>query len=104
MKRLLGIIGALLAASSPFQKEKGMAECNDAACAIEPAIIMPEQPHSSEKLPTYEVPDGMVEIPSSPANLVGRGSDLHLRWLAENGYDVDNGSLPPREGQAAGLV
>jgi hypothetical protein len=35
------------------------------------------------------VPEGMVEIPASPASLVKIGSEAHLRWLRAEGLELD---------------
>jgi hypothetical protein len=38
-----------------------------------------------EELPEYQVPEGMIEIPSSPVYTVPIGSEAHLQWERENG-------------------
>jgi hypothetical protein len=46
---------------------------------------VPDLPHSLEEAPEYQVPEGMIELPSSPPITVPIGSKSHLDWLRENG-------------------
>jgi hypothetical protein len=68
MKRLPIAAAAVLAGTIPFQKESEAPECKDLPCAIEPFAMVPEQPHSFEEHPRYQVHEGMVQIPASPAS------------------------------------
>jgi hypothetical protein len=60
-------------------------ECKAPSCANELTAKVPDLPHSLEESPGYQVPEGMIELPSSPPITVRIGSKSHLDWLRENG-------------------
>jgi len=87
MKRLPVVAAAVVAGSIPFLAEIEDPECKDATCVSERVAKVPEPPHSLEELPAYEVPEGMVLIPSSPVITVPYGNEFHLQWVSENGSE-----------------
>ena len=81
MRRFPAAAAAFVAGVIPFQKERENPDCPNLLCAMEPIATVPEQPHALEEFPAYEVPDGCVEIPTSPPDLVRRGSKEHLEYI-----------------------
>jgi len=89
MKRLPIAAAAVLAGAIQLQWESEGPECKQLPCAVEPVSTVPEQPHSLEEPPNYEVPEGMVEI-GSPMYLVERSSEAHLEYLRRNGLKFED--------------
>jgi hypothetical protein len=86
MKRFWIAAAAMFAGTIPLIKERRDVDCKNPPCAMEPIATIPEQPHASEEPPIYQVPDGWVEINTSPPSLVRKNSAEHLRlqrWLDE---------------------
>jgi len=95
MKRAAIAATAILAGSIPFQPEIENPECNAVTCAIEQSMKVPEQPHASEEPPAFEATEDLVAIAFSPVTSVKRGSEYHLRWLRDNGFDESRVSANP---------
>lgn len=85
MKRIFVAGAAVLAAAMPFHTERKEPDCKHEACAGDLVASVPEQAHGFEELPTDQIPEGMVEIPTSPVTFVERGSEAHLKWIRANG-------------------
>jgi hypothetical protein len=95
MKRVAIAATAVLAGSIPFQPEIENPECNAVTCAIEQSVKVPEQPHASEEPPAFEATEDLVAITFSPVTSVKRGSEYHLQWLRDNGFDESQVSVNP---------
>jgi hypothetical protein len=95
MKRVTIAATAVLAGSIPFQPQIGNPECGAVSCAIEQSMKVPEQPHASEEPPTFQTIEDLVAITFSPVTSVRRGSEYHLQWLRDNGFDESQVSAEP---------
>lgn len=95
MKRISIFAAAALAGSVPFQPEAEDPACRTASCAVAQSVKVPEQPHSHEEPLAYEPLDDMVAITFSPVTRVKRGSESHLQWLSDNGFDASQVSANP---------
>jgi hypothetical protein len=95
MKRAPIYLTASLAGGIPFQPEREDPKCEAVRCATELSMKVPEQPHASEEPPTFEPMEDMVAITFSPVTEVKRGSEYHLQWLKENGFDASEVSAEP---------
>lgn len=84
MKRLPIAAAAVLAGTMPFRSEPEDPRCKEATCANEPVATIPENPHSLEEWPIYDIDEDTVAIALSPPVSAKRGSPTHLRWIREN--------------------